>query len=358
MIVATTDENPIKELEELRGKPIQVIDPGKIPYEEIRDSESLYKNPLVSIVCTAYNHEPYIAKALESFVMQQTSFPVEILVHDDASANNTAAIIRRYEAKYPKLFVCIYQTDNQYSNRESNIIHKFVFPMARGKYIAVCEGDDYWIDPEKLEKQVTFMELNPNLSMSFHAARVDFVNGTGRSIIQRYKGRRILNPKEVILGGGGFFHTCSAMFKREVFDDYPSFLCRSPVCDAMWALNAIRKGDVGYIDEIMAVYNMGVSGSWTEITRKQELSKKLERFMIMEDVRNQFDQYTGYKFSSAIKEMNSMKVLDYLRQIAHKGQKDENYAALKARLLFKHKCEVLFWKVAYWLKGKLRKLTA
>jgi glycosyltransferase involved in cell wall biosynthesis len=356
--MATTDEKPINEPEELRGKPIQVMSPGKILYEEIRDSESLYKNPLVSIVCTAYNHEPYIAKALDSFVMQQTSFPIEIVVHDDASTDNTAAIIRQYESKYPKLFVCIYQTENQYSKPERDIYHDIVIPITRGKYIAICEGDDYWIDPTKLEKQVTFMELGPNLSMSFHAARVDFAEGNRRSIYYFRKGRSILKPKEVIVGGNGFYATCTAMFKREVFDDYPAFFFRSPVGDAIWALNAIRKGDVGYIDKAMAVYNNGVPGSWTEMSSKQELSKKLERFITMEDVRNQFDQYTGYKFSSAIRKINSIKLLCYLKQIVRKGQKDENYAALKARLIFMHKCEWLCWKVAYWLKHKLFKLTA
>ncbi|HUZ60767.1 MAG TPA: glycosyltransferase [Hanamia sp.] len=132
----------------------------------------MIQTPLVSIVCTTYNHQSYIKDALEGFVMQQTNFSFEIIVHDDASTDNTASIVKEYEEKFPELFVNIYQTVNQFSLKEVNIWTEITFPIARGKYIALCEGDDYWTDPLKLQKQVDFLERNKEYSMVCHDALI------------------------------------------------------------------------------------------------------------------------------------------------------------------------------------------
>ncbi len=117
------------------------------------------KEPLVSICCITYNHEDFIRDAIEGFLMQKTSFPIEIIIHDDASTDNTANIIEEYANKYPDLFVTILQSENQWSKGGGSIYARFVYPRARGKYIALCEGDDYWTDPLKLQKQVDFWKL-------------------------------------------------------------------------------------------------------------------------------------------------------------------------------------------------------
>lgn len=116
--------------------------------------------PLVSVVCTAYNQEKYIRQCLDGFVMQETDFPIEIIVHDDASTDGTVAIIKEYEERYPGLFNNIYREENWYSQGK-NIWEYLFTKVARGKYIALCEGDDYWIDPYKLQKQVDFLEGHP-----------------------------------------------------------------------------------------------------------------------------------------------------------------------------------------------------
>ena len=109
------------------------------------------ENPLVSIVCESYNHEPYLRKCLDGFVMQKTNFSFEILIHDDASTDKSADIIREYISKYPQLdWKPIFQIENQYSKGIS-IWTEIQFPRAQGKYIALCEGDDYWTDPYKLQ---------------------------------------------------------------------------------------------------------------------------------------------------------------------------------------------------------------
>ena len=133
-------------------------------------------NPLVSIVCESYNHEHFLRKCLDGFVMQQTSFPFEILIHDDASTDHSADIIREYAVKYPDLFRPIYQTENQYSQKV-NIWTEMQYPRVKGKYIAHCEGDDYWTDSLKLQKQVDYMESHPECSLCFHNAVIHWADG-------------------------------------------------------------------------------------------------------------------------------------------------------------------------------------
>jgi len=119
--------------------------------------------PLVSIGCITYNHEKFVREAIESFLNQKTTFKVEILIHDDASQDRTPEILKDYAQEWPHLFSMILQTENQYSkglNPEDINLRR-----AKGKYIALCEGDDYWTDPLKLQKQVNFLESNPDYSV-------------------------------------------------------------------------------------------------------------------------------------------------------------------------------------------------
>ena len=132
--------------------------------------------PLVSICCTAYNHEKYIAQALDSFLAQKCDFPFEILVHDDVSTDRTADIIREYAAKYPEIIKPMFQTENQYS-KGVPINETFNFPRAQGKYIALCECDDFWCDDTKLARQIAHMEADPECTFSFTNGYVYDANG-------------------------------------------------------------------------------------------------------------------------------------------------------------------------------------
>ena len=256
---------------------------------------------VVSVICTAYNHEGYIAKALDGFLMQETSFPVEIIVHDDASTDGTADIIREYDRRYPRRLRCVLQTENQCSRIGAGIFHDIAFPLASGEFIALCEGDDYWTDPAKLEKQVGFMRQFPKLSMSFHAARVVYVDKARKDRIHAYKGGRFVKEEHVVYHGGGLYPTCSSMFRRDVFENYPRFFLAAPVADSMWILNAITKGGVGYIEEVMAVYNCRVPGSWSHKRALQTQGHKLEYFSKLEEVRAEFDRYTEGRYSKWIR---------------------------------------------------------
>jgi len=225
------------------------------------------KDPLVSICCITYNHENYIRDAIEGFLMQKTDFPFEIIIHDDASTDATADIIREYEEKHPDIIKPIYQTENQYSKGEK--VALFTYKAARGRYIALCEGDDYWIDPLKLQKQITEMEKHPECYISFHPAirrRVDGSRKDGMLGLHSDK-ITIFSTEEVILGGGGFMHTGSIVLNRSAVPRIMSFFDIAGeihVGDYYTQILGAENGGALYLSDVMSVYRAGVPGSWSE----------------------------------------------------------------------------------------------
>lgn len=139
--------------------------------EEIMAKWDPNAEPLVSIRCIAFKQEKYIAECIEGFLIQETDFPFEICIHDDASPDRTADIIREYEAKYPRIIKALYETENQWSKQDGSFT-RVVTSMLTGKYVAMCEGDDYWIDPHKLQTQIDFLESHPDYSLTFHDAEI------------------------------------------------------------------------------------------------------------------------------------------------------------------------------------------
>lgn len=174
--------------------------------------------PLVSISCITYNHEPYIAQTLDGFLMQKTSFPFEILIHDDASTDRTADIIREYEKKFPNLIKPIYQKENQYSKGFTSVSAAWNFPRAQGKYIALCEGDDYWIDENKLQMQVDFLENNPEYGMCY--TNFNLVSEKSKNIKQKALDTKKWNLKNWIISPG---YTCppSWCYRKELIKKIP-----------------------------------------------------------------------------------------------------------------------------------------
>ena len=142
------------------------------------------KDIKVSICCLTYNHGEYIEACLKAFLKQKTTFPFEVLIHDDASTDRTAKIIEEYEKRFPSIIKPIYQKENKFSKEGGGMNIRYNFPRANGKYIALCEGDDYWTDPLKLQKQVDFLEGNEDFVLCFHDA--DVLEEKNKSIAGSY----------------------------------------------------------------------------------------------------------------------------------------------------------------------------
>ena len=138
--------------------------------------------PLVSVFCLTYNHAPYIRQCLDGFLMQRTSFDYEVIINDDASTDGTTEIIKEYENKYPEIIIPIYHEENLYSKGERGFWNKYCLPRAQGKYIALCEGDDYWTDPYKLQKQVDFLEGHPEYVLIYTNA--EKVNSKSEKVLR------------------------------------------------------------------------------------------------------------------------------------------------------------------------------
>ena len=172
--------------------------------------------PLVSVHCTTYNHEPYIAQALEGFLMQKTNFPFEVIVHDDASTDRTAEIIREYEARFPKIIKPIYETENQYSKHDGSIA-RIMAAACKGKYIAFCEGDDYWIDENKLQMQADFLEGNPEYGMCYTRAR-QFIQKK-RTFSKTLFGKPVADFND-LLQNGNRIPTLTVMLRKSLHERY------------------------------------------------------------------------------------------------------------------------------------------
>lgn len=233
--------------------------------------------PVVSICCTTYNHEPFIEDALEGFLIQETDFPFEILIHDDASTDKTAEIIRKYEKKYPSLIKPIYQDVNQYSIGRKPM-PEFNYPRAKGKYIAICEGDDYWTDPKKLQIQIEFLENNPNYVISGHEACIIDEKGT---MINESKlpdaHKRDFNQDEVIKIKAWIL-TMSMVFRNVLNGIQPE---QRMVKNGDAFLTSILGyyGKSKFHDDIQpAVYRSHQGGIWSKISERDKFDSSLNTF--------------------------------------------------------------------------------
>lgn len=251
---------------------------------------------MVSVCVLAYNHEGYISQCLESILSQKTNFIFEILIHDDASVDKTADIIREYEQKYPNIIKPIYQKENQYS-KGVKVSFTHQFQRAKGRYIAMCEGDDYWIDPDKLQKQIDFMEQHADVSMTFHDALVIDDKGKIIETCTRYNESRFVPVEDMIYGGGLFCPTASLVFRTEyIQNSYPDFCLDCHVGDYPIQLYMASKGYIYYFNEQMAVYRKGSSDtSWTKTFEREPVSsakvnKWLSEFRMLEGMDMLFDK--------------------------------------------------------------------
>ncbi len=252
---------------------------------------------LVSICSITYNHAPYIRQCLDSMLMQQTNFDYEIIINDDCSTDGTTEIIKEYESKYPHIIKPIYHDENQYSKGVRGMFAKFVYPQAQGKYIAICEGDDYWTDPLKLQKQVDFLESHPDYTMCF--TRAAYFSQRQNKIIKdfrSYKQSQKAKAEDVIWEGGHFMTTCSIVFRKEILDTYPDYCRKCHVGDYPLQIYGAMIGNVYYLDDSTGVYRMDNPTSWCGQFTSTLTAKNISKFQSEIDMLNGLAQdYPQYK---------------------------------------------------------------
>ncbi len=254
--------------------------------------------PQVSVCLTTYNHEPYVAQAVESVLAQRTSFAYELIIGEDDSSDRTREIVKGY-ADDPHVRLLL--------NDRSHVIYvkgrptgrwNFVNTLrhARGRYVALLEGDDYWKDPHKLQKQVTFLDAHPDCEISFHA--VEYLYRSDRREV-----RRPAFPPSAhhyTLGDllrENFIPTCSVVFRNRPNRTFPDWYFCLPMGD--WPLHLLnaRHGAIGYLDEVMAVYRKHETGAWSLQGALYQLESDIA---VLEAVREELGpQYTEIAHESA-----------------------------------------------------------
>lgn len=266
---------------------------------------------LVSVLCLAFNHEKYIKNTLDGFVNQKTNFRYEVIVHDDASTDNTKKIISAYVEKYPDIFIAIYQKENQYSKGVS-IIGEYMLPLVRGEYIAVCEGDDYWIDSEKLQKQIDIMENKKRVSLCVHKTKCIDEDGSEneRTIPEPdYCVRAGIQDKEQLyrniwIKGGYPFHTSSFVFQKKILEERYSKEAQFAKYingDQVYIRLALLKGDIFYLNEEMSCRRLMSVGNWNSTFLEKSIKEKLVYWKKCAQGEILFDKYSNYKYHSYIK---------------------------------------------------------
>ncbi len=256
--------------------------------------------PLVSIQCLVYNHEPYLRQCLDGIVMQKTNFVFEAIVHDDVSTDNSALIIREYAKKYPDIIKPIYETENQYSKHDGSL-NKIMNDACKGKYIAFCEGDDYWTDPYKLQKQVDFMETHPEYSLCVHA---NYILDQNMYEFHRYNSDNFnCKIEDIILSGGDFVATNSMLIRSCILNIDLSSLkwyTVSPAGDNVLMLLSALNGKVVYFNELMSVYrSLSSPFSWS-VNIKKSFKFRFNHLIKTIKVYRLFNIYTHRKYYKSV----------------------------------------------------------
>lgn len=245
--------------------------------------------PLLSVCVQTYQHNNYIKDCLDGILLQEASFSYEIIIGEDESTDGTREICVEYAKKYPdkiRLFLrsrkdVIYINGNP--TGRFNLMENF--KAAKGKYIALCDGDDYWTDPKKLQKQVNILEANPDYSICFHQAKV--VSDDGKNyLFNKLHGNTILTTKDIILNN--FISTASCVFRNNI-NLLPDWFCKIGVAD--WPLHILNSeyGKIYFIDDCMSVYRRHSGGLWSNLPHNEMIERGA-------DIMREMDKAFAYKY--------------------------------------------------------------
>ena len=235
--------------------------------EKIENWELLSKSPKVSILMATYNHQDYIKKALDSILMQEVDFTYEIIIKEDKSTDETRKIVIDYQKEHPDKIRLWLAKENLYNQG----LKPRSFKFARGEYIAVCEGDDYWIDKLKLRKQLDCFEKNPSAFACFTNAVLKYNDGSTK-LYTKLKGNQMINPSEVLRLGGALYPSASLMYRNKI-KDWPEYYDGNVAGDRILTYVLLNLGDFFYLDIESCVYRIHGKGIYTSILNN---NKKLQ----------------------------------------------------------------------------------
>ena len=223
------------------------------------------------MLCNIYNHKPYLEDALRGFLIQKTTFPFEVILHDDASTDGVTDIVRQYAERYPTIIKPVIQTENQFSKGKKPSL--LSFSHAKGEYIAMCEGDDFWISNEKLEQQYRLLVDQRSIMLSFHAAFMLFSNGKIKRYPIKIK-KRVYSVSDMILGGGGLCPTPSLMMHSQILKNIPPWFANVPFGDFyLQVLGTQMGGGALYLNHEMSVYRVMSENNWS--SKRAENAEKI-----------------------------------------------------------------------------------
>lgn len=238
------------------------------------------KDPILAVRCITFNHENYIRDTLEGFVKQKTDYSFVAIVHDDASTDNTTEIVREYERKYPDIIKPIYETENLWSKHDGSLSRAIRQAIPESvKYIALCEGDDYWTDPNKLQKQIEFLESHPEFTMCFHNANIKRECGVTEDFTGYFVEDREYDATELF--SGWTVPTASIVMRKEILDiprQSPDFVYG----DIVVIENCAHLGRVWGFSDYMSVYRMQATGVlWNgNLAAQERRLRKVPKHMI------------------------------------------------------------------------------
>lgn len=259
----------------------------------------------VSIRLMTYNHEAYIEQAMEGILAQKTDFKVEVVIGDDFSDDRTLELIQKYTStKRIHIRILSREKGDEYwlKRQELGRLYNFsnIMEHCSGEYIALLDGDDYWIDPYKLQKQVDFLEKHHDCSVCFTAVQYLFEDDPDRLEVYRPflpESEKVYTLTQAIRKAGEFMPTATVFFRNKYLDDLPSWVFDSLVGDMPLSLYLGTKGNYGYIDDVTSVYRIMAPGSWSARMTYKRRKKKIYGFVkILDD----FDTYTQGSYAEIV----------------------------------------------------------
>ncbi len=273
--------------------------------------------PKVSVLMITYNHEKFISEAIEGVIMQQTDFDFQLVICDDFSKDNTPNICKEYKEKYPSKITLQLNEKNMGGNGMPNLINGYQYCM-ESKYLAICEGDDYWTSPHKLQKQVDFLENNPDFVICFHNSEVKSFEGNHPSYFLNNNIEKDVFTLDDLIGDDEiwFMATASILYSRAALGEMPEWLKCSLSGDIPMHILAARHGKIKYLDEVMSVYRKNMGGASFTDNKKDEVFLRNRIFMY-----ENLDKETGYKYHEKLKKNIARYYLMMLESFQFEGKK-------------------------------------